>query len=219
MTADADPAPYQFPPSSHILLMGMLSDESDDVNLDGKVSRRRWIVGPRFQPVTHPGALTQPGRCRGSRRLAPVSTAVMTASRLPHSSRRRGGPVRRARDELLHAMAMDRPVLVAVGDPLLASQNGPVWVERSQLSRREVVDPLAFLHVDGAIGEDDVGVEAMPPRDGLEPGDEFGPHGPRHVVDGAARVDEIEALLEQGQRVQAADVATHPAHPHPSAAR
>ena len=59
-----------------------------------------------------------------------------------------------------------------VDDQLLASQNGPVWVERSQLSRREVVDPLAFLHVDGAIGEDHVGVEPMLPRDGLEPWDE-----------------------------------------------
>src|SRR5205809_4106960 len=38
---------------------------------------------------------------------------------------RRDGPVRPARDELLDAMAMDRPVPVAVGDPLLASQNGP----------------------------------------------------------------------------------------------
>jgi hypothetical protein len=43
----ADP-PDHLPPDSHISqVVGILSDESDEIHLDGKVSRPRWIASTR----------------------------------------------------------------------------------------------------------------------------------------------------------------------------
>jgi hypothetical protein len=116
----------------------------------------------------------------------------------------------RARDELLRTVAMTRAVLVAVDDPRLASQKGPVGVERSQLSWSKVVDLLPLLDVHEVVGEDNVGVEPVFSRDDLEPRDEVCSHGPRHVVDGAARIDEIEEPPDHVPSAHAAHIAAPP---------
>src|SRR5437879_11941327 len=52
--------------------------------------------------------------------------------------------------------------------------------------------PLARLDIDGAVGEDDMGVPPTRARARLQSGEEAGTRAPRDVVDRAARVDEVE---------------------------
>src|SRR5712691_3200934 len=114
---------------------------------------------------------------------------------------------------------MNRAVLAAVDEPLLARYDEPVGVEGGQLSGREVVDAFALLHVDGPVGEHDVRVEPLGPRECLEPPEEPAPHGPGHVVDRAARIDEIETPITQAPRGQPTDVPAHPARADAPGAR
>ena len=67
---------------------------------------------------------------------------------------------RRSGDQLLHAVAVRRVVLGALDPRLLAPDDQPVGVGLSQLAGSEVVDDLTLLHVDLAVGEDEMGVVA-----------------------------------------------------------
>ena len=49
--------------------------------------------------------------------------------------------------------------------------------------------------------------------------EQAGPPGPGHVVDRAARIDEIEEADHQAPRLQAVDGPADPVHPHAPAAR
>lgn len=76
---------------------------------------------------------------------------------------------------------------------------------------------LPLLDVDGPVGEDNVGVEPVRSREDLEPRDKVRSHGPRHIVDDAARIDEIEEAPDHAPATHAADIATNPAHLDPPA--
>src|SRR2546426_8563611 len=120
-----------------------------------------------------------------------------------------------SRDELLHAVAMVGAVLGAADEARFALEHRPVGVRAAQLPDREVIDSLAYLHVDLAIREDDVGVVAAGGRPRFETREEGGPPLPRDVVNGTTGIDEIE----WAQRNVAGRVTAEPTYAHPVRAR
>src|SRR3989449_9908996 len=62
-------------------------------------------------------------------------------------------------------------------------------VGAGQLALGKVIDPLALLDIDGAVGEDDMGVAPTRARARLQFGEEAGTRGPGDGVDRAARGD------------------------------
>ena len=88
---------------------------------------------------------------------------------------------------------MRHPVLGAGHQPVLVTDDEPVRVGVSQLAGREVVDLFVFLHVHAEIREDEVRIDAPSPRQGLEALEETRAIVLRNMMDGAARIHEIEA--------------------------
>ena len=70
----------------------------------------------------------------------------------------------------------------------------------AELLGGEVVDDLGVLDVDVSTGEDDVRVVPPGARERLEPLEEVGAPPTRHVVNGPARVDEIERARDRAAR-------------------
>src|SRR6266542_317616 len=99
------------------------------------------------------------------------------------------------RQEALDAVMVGDAVPGAGDVVLLAAKHAPVAVGPLQLPRREVVDDLALLRVDGAVREHDEAVVAPRRGEALEPGEQAHPLGARHVMDGATRVDETEGTV------------------------
>src|SRR5947208_412763 len=100
------------------------------------------------------------------------------------------------RQEALDAVMVGDAIARAGDVVLLAAKHAPVAVGPLQLPRREVVDDLALLRVDGAVREHDEAVVAPRRGEALEPGEQAHPQGARHVMDGATGVDETEGTVE-----------------------
>src|SRR5262249_60394458 len=97
-------------------------------------------------------------------------------------------------------MTMRPPVPLPRDRPVAAPPDPPVGVGATQLTGAEVIDTLVLLHVDLAVGEDEMRVDADGARGGLEPRQKSRPEPTRHVVDRPARVHEIEPPLGQISR-------------------
>src|SRR5262249_5669905 len=95
---------------------------------------------------------------------------------------------------------MRSPVLITRDRPVAAPPDPPVRVGGTELTGAEVIDALVPLHVDLAVREDEMGVDADGTRGGFDPRQKSGPEPTRHVVDSAARVHEIEPPLGQISR-------------------
>jgi len=107
-------------------------------------------------------------------------------------------------------VAVHAPVLGAADHSLAVTQDLPLDERLAQLPRGEVVHDLSLLFVHVPVGEDHVGLAPARPGHGREAPEQRAALGPRHVVDGATREDQVEATRRQGS----GHVALDPAHAH-----